>query len=100
MDNLLTSLSETINIINDNFWTIMVILILIFLISKENRIAGILLIAMNIVCGFKIWIFALILFTSLCTFYLNPKRYYEREYEKKVRELERKQNKIKNINEY
>lgn len=98
MDVFLISLSETINIINDNFW--MVILIFIFLISKENRIAGILLIAMNIVCGFKIWIFALILFTSLCTFYLNPKRYYEREYEKKVRELERKQNKIKNINEY
>lgn len=98
MEAFLTSLSQTINIFNENIW--MVILILALLISKENKVGGLLLIVMNIVWGFNIWLFFLIIFLSLCTFYLSPKRYYENEYNKKVRQLERESGKIKHLDEY
>lgn len=98
MESFLISLSNTINIFNDNFW--MIILISVFLFSKENKIPGLLLIAMNIICGFKSWIFVIIIFLTLFSFYLNPKEYYKREYDKKVRQLERESGKIKHIDEY
>lgn len=67
MENYYLELSTLIQTINENFW--LIFLILAFLFSKKGRISGLLLIMMQILCGFNIYIFAAIMVFEIFSLY-------------------------------
>lgn len=100
MEQLMVSLSQIVTIIAENFWFLL--LVVAFLCSKENRLAGLLLIAVNTAFGYNKWVFIAIVFMTLLTHYLHPRLYYKKKYENeynlKLEEIQKKSRFI-NLNE-
>lgn len=90
MEALLNALTPIAATFADNYW--LMILIIAFLCSKSNRIAGFLILTMMVYIGYNPIIFGIIIFVSICTDFLNPKTYYKNEYNRKVEDLENRYN--------
>ena len=88
MEILLEVLAETLTILNTNLW--LSITIFVLLIPRDTRMAGFLLLVMQVAFGFKMWIFLLISFLVICTWYLSLQKLYERKYEDKINEIRKR----------
>lgn len=94
MEPTSTAIAGIINIIAENFWIFF--MILAFMCSRQNRIAGYLLLAIQATFGYNKWATIIIVFATLCTNFLNPRKYYKDAYERKLREYQETQNRRRN----
>lgn len=88
MEVLLNALGEILINLNTNLW--LSITIFVLLIPRDTRVAGFLLLVMQVAFGYNVCIFLLVSFLAICTWYLYPRKLYEDKYEHKINEIKRR----------
>ena len=88
MEVLLNALGEILINLNTNLWYSIVIFIL--LIPRDTRVAGFLLLVTQVTVGYNAYIFLFISFLVICTWYLYPRRLYEKKYEDKIDKIKKR----------
>lgn len=82
MNEPMTALATIIMIISDNFWILL--LIMLMYAERKNRLGAIMLLVAKICFDRNVWVYAAIIFITYCTNYLQPKEYYKNKYKKKL----------------
>lgn len=87
MDALLNNIAILVETITENLY--LFILMMVFVCSKEFRIAGIILLTLQVTIGYNRWIYVIVITIALSTNYMRPRAFYKHEYEKKLEEYQK-----------